>query len=236
MALVRPAGLEPTTPRLGISTPLPEYHYFSRCGLGVYLSSSGIAMARRELGCFPRPAGLLLAHCRSVNSIPVRCDILHLEAHHVTTPQLAIDCQVEERQIPDPPSELQPCPNGPNMPRLQCRFSPCEFVLVPGFALVQLVILLDRLRRHPNNGRKWVHKLEPVVDPTQTFGRRDFSRSGASYTDVSFIRKMHLARYQPTFLAAISIEPVSRGYSTIRSAGKRTVTMVPTPTLLCKSR
>ncbi len=93
-----------------------------------------------------RPAGLPLAHCRSVNSIPMRRDIPHLEAHYVTTPQLAIDCQIEERQIPDTPSELQSCPNGPNMPRLQWRLRPCEFVLVPVFALVRLAILLDRCR------------------------------------------------------------------------------------------
>ncbi len=83
-----------------------------------------------------RSAGLPLAHSGSINGVPMRCDILHLEAHHVTTPQLAIDCQIEERQIPDPPSELQPCPNGPNMPRLQWRLRPREFALVPGLASI----------------------------------------------------------------------------------------------------
>ena len=46
---------------------------------------------------------------------------------------------------------------------------------------------------------------------------------------------MHLAKYQPTFLSAVSMKSVSRGNSTIRSAGKRTVTVVPAPTSFCRS-
>ena len=84
---------------------------------GLEVVIDGLTGLFRDLK-FDGPAGLPLAHCRSVNRIPVRSDILHLEAHHVTTPQLAIDCQIEERQIPDPLSELQACPYGPNMPRL----------------------------------------------------------------------------------------------------------------------
>ncbi len=83
-----------------------------------------------------RSAGLPLAHSGSIDGVPLRRDILHLEVHHVTAPQLAIDCQIEERQIPDPPGELQPCPYGPNMSRLQWRLRPREFALVPGLASI----------------------------------------------------------------------------------------------------
>ncbi len=57
-----------------------------------------------------------------------------------------------------------------------------------------------------------------ACDPTRTFGRWDFSRSGASHTGVSRIRKMRLARYQPTFLAAVSMDSVPHGKPTIAQA------------------
>jgi hypothetical protein len=38
----------------------------------------------------------------SAFGISVRSDILDFEAHHVTAPQLAVNRQIEECQIPDP--------------------------------------------------------------------------------------------------------------------------------------
>src|SRR6516162_1814040 len=46
-----------------------------------------------------RLAGLLLAHRCAIDGMSVRCHILHLEADDVAASQLAIDGQIEHREI-----------------------------------------------------------------------------------------------------------------------------------------
>ncbi len=84
-----------------------------RLEIGVY-GLSGL------LGDFEldRSARLLLPHGGPVDGIAVRSDILELEAHHVASPELAVDRQIEEGQVSYPAGQLQPCPYGPDMSRL----------------------------------------------------------------------------------------------------------------------
>ena len=50
---------------------------------------------------FHGTAGLLLAHCRALECVAVRCDIVDHQAHDITPAQLAIDREIEESQIPN---------------------------------------------------------------------------------------------------------------------------------------
>jgi hypothetical protein len=53
-----------------------------------------------------RKTGLVLPNGRTIDSIAMWCDVLDLEAHQVAAAQLAIDRQIEERQVPGAPCEL----------------------------------------------------------------------------------------------------------------------------------
>jgi hypothetical protein len=66
-----------------------------------------------------RPTRLVLPNGRAVDGIAMWCHVLDPEAHHFAATQLAVDREIEERQVPHPPRELQPHPNGPDMLRLQ---------------------------------------------------------------------------------------------------------------------
>jgi hypothetical protein len=46
-----------------------------------------------------------LPNRRTVDGIAVWCDVLNLEAHHVAATQLAIDREIEQRQVPSAPCE-----------------------------------------------------------------------------------------------------------------------------------
>ena len=59
--------------------------------------------------------------------------------------------------------------------------------------------------------------------------RRPVSGHGTALLERG-IREMHLAWPQPAFLSAANTAMLSRGEHTMRSAGKRTVTVAPTPT------
>jgi hypothetical protein len=52
--------------------------------------------------------GFLLANCRAIDCIPTRCNILNPKCDDIATPQLAVDCQIEHRQVAYPPVHLQP--------------------------------------------------------------------------------------------------------------------------------
>src|SRR5919106_2908501 len=81
-----------------------------------------------------RKTGLALPNGRAVDGIAMWCDVLNLEAHHVAPAQLAIDREIEERQVPGAPCELQPRPNGPDVLRLERWLRSDQLTLVPGSA------------------------------------------------------------------------------------------------------
>jgi hypothetical protein len=57
--------------------------------------------------------------------------ILHLEPDNVAATKLAVDGQVEHREIPDPTLYLKLRPNGPNVLGPQRRLGADNFALIP---------------------------------------------------------------------------------------------------------
>ena len=86
------------------------------------------------------------------------------------------------------------------------------------------------------NGHPAARNRLPLYPRKPTFGRRGSPPSGVPNTSVLRIREMHLAWPQPAFLSPALMALVPCGECTLRSAGKRTVAVVPTPTSLCRSR
>src|SRR6516225_4415493 len=80
-----------------------------------------------------RLAGLLLAHRRAIDGVSVRRHI-HLEADDVAASQLAIDGQIEHREIAHSSFDLQFVPNRPNVFGPKRRLCACQFALIPGLA------------------------------------------------------------------------------------------------------
>jgi len=61
------------------------------------------------------PTGLPLPHCGAIDGIPARCDVLHSDCDDIAAPQLAVDCQIEHRQVARPSLHLQSSADRPNM-------------------------------------------------------------------------------------------------------------------------
>src|SRR6516165_6641175 len=81
-----------------------------------------------------RLASLLLAHRCAIDGMSVRRHIFHLEADNVAASQLAIDGQIEHREVARSSFDLQLAPNRPNVFGSKWRLRPCQFALIPGFA------------------------------------------------------------------------------------------------------
>ena len=62
----------------------------------------------------------------------MRCDVLDPQSDDITPTQLAVQCDVEQRQVPLPPSQLQVRPDGPNVLRLKRGFAPVSLPLFQG--------------------------------------------------------------------------------------------------------
>src|SRR6516162_10792585 len=78
-----------------------------------------------------RLGGLLLAHCRAIDGMSVRCHIFHLQADDVAASQLAVDGQIEHREIAGSSLDLQLAPNRPNVFGTKRRLRPGQFALIP---------------------------------------------------------------------------------------------------------
>ena len=59
-------------------------------------------------------------------------DIRDLQAYEVTAAQLAVDCEVEQREVPDAVRDLEAHPNSPDVFRQERTFLADETALVPG--------------------------------------------------------------------------------------------------------
>ena len=79
--------------------------------------------------------GLLLPHRRPIDCIPVRCNILDLEGNDIAATQLAVDGQIEHRQVAGSPLDLQLGSDRPNVLWPQRWLCPNQLALVPGQAL-----------------------------------------------------------------------------------------------------
>jgi len=88
---------------------------------------------------FRRPAGLLLPDDRSVYSISPRSNILDADADDIAASELAIDRQIEQRQITRSPCELELCSNCSHVFRPQRRLGANEITFAPGLTLRDLL-------------------------------------------------------------------------------------------------
>jgi hypothetical protein len=77
-------------------------------------------------------SGFLLPHCRAVYCIATWRDVLDAKCDDIAAPQLAIDCEIEHRQVTGPPVYLQSGTNRPNMFWPQWRLLANELALVQG--------------------------------------------------------------------------------------------------------
>jgi hypothetical protein len=66
-----------------------------------------------------RPAGLLLNDGGSGPNFPIANDVANPDLHQVAATQLAIDCEIEKRTIPDPSMLIKKETHSPNLARLE---------------------------------------------------------------------------------------------------------------------
>jgi hypothetical protein len=76
-----------------------------------------------------------LTNSRAFDRVSVRCYVKDAEADHVTPSELAVDGEIEERQISLPPHHLQARADGPDVFGKKRRLRADELTLVPGLAL-----------------------------------------------------------------------------------------------------
>ena len=88
----------------------------------------------RLLGDFKpdRSTGLPLPDCRPINAHTIWSNFLCSQPDDITAAQLAVDRQVEQREITGLVGQLQPGSNGPDMFGLQGWFLASQPSLVPG--------------------------------------------------------------------------------------------------------
>src|ERR1700730_13490123 len=81
-----------------------------------------------------RSARLFLDHSRSVANYASADHVIDRQPHEIATPELAIEGQVEHREIPPASFQLQANTNGPDVLRLQWTLLADQPSLVPGCA------------------------------------------------------------------------------------------------------
>jgi hypothetical protein len=79
-----------------------------------------------------RPACLALDHRGAVLDTPPNAHVAHSEPHKVAPSQLAIDGEIEEREVASTLFKLEADADRPNLPRLERAFLAGETALVPG--------------------------------------------------------------------------------------------------------
>ena len=77
------------------------------------------------------PARLLLPNCRAIDRMAVRRNVIHFQPNDVAAPELAVDRQIEQREIALPSFELQLAADRPNVFRAQWRLCAGKLALVP---------------------------------------------------------------------------------------------------------
>ena len=79
--------------------------------------------------------GLLLDEAGSCRFLGAMGNVSNVEANQVASPQqLAVDGEIEESQLADVPSQLQPDPDGPDLLELGRGLLADELAAVPGGA------------------------------------------------------------------------------------------------------
>ena len=81
------------------------------------------------------PTCFSLAHCCPVEGVAIGRHVLHAQSNEIATAQLAVDCQIEHRQVACALRELQLGADRPNMRGPQRRLRAGHLSLVPGRSL-----------------------------------------------------------------------------------------------------
>jgi hypothetical protein len=79
-----------------------------------------------------RPAGLPLDHRGAVLDTPPDAYVAHPQPHEVAAPQLAINGEIEEREVASTLFKLEADADRPNLLRLERAFLAGEAAFVPG--------------------------------------------------------------------------------------------------------
>src|SRR5580700_5485770 len=79
-----------------------------------------------------RPTRFLLDHGGAVRHSATSAHIVDAQPHEIATPQLAIDGQIEKREVAFTSLKLEPDADRPDLLRLERTFLPNEAVLIPG--------------------------------------------------------------------------------------------------------
>src|SRR5215813_14893506 len=79
-----------------------------------------------------RSPSLPLADIGAVNGVAVGCYVIYAKPDEIAAPQLTVDRQIEQRQVPDAALKLQLGPDAPHMTWPQRRLRSGHLTLVPG--------------------------------------------------------------------------------------------------------
>jgi hypothetical protein len=82
------------------------------------------------------PPCFLLSNRCAIRRVAAGGDILDPDSNDVTAAKLAVDCQIEHREVANSAFDLELCPDRPDMFRSQWRLCPGQLAFVPGHALV----------------------------------------------------------------------------------------------------
>ena len=82
-----------------------------------------------------RPAGLFLDHCGSIANSPADEHVIYRQQYEVTAPELAVDRQIEHREIALSALQLEADSNRPNILRLQGTLLADQASFVPRVVL-----------------------------------------------------------------------------------------------------
>jgi hypothetical protein len=77
------------------------------------------------------PSSLLLDHGGTVSHLASYADVVDAKLHEVTAPQLAVDREIEQREIACSSLQLQPNADGPDLFRFQRALLVDEPAFVP---------------------------------------------------------------------------------------------------------
>jgi hypothetical protein len=86
-----------------------------------------------------RPPGLFLAYGRSIAGITIRRNVLDLESDDIAASQLAVDGQIEHRQITRSLLDLEPWSGSPRRVSAAAAAWLLQLSFVPGYPLLPTI-------------------------------------------------------------------------------------------------
>jgi hypothetical protein len=89
-----------------------------------------LACDLRQLEAYP--AGLTLAHVGAVDGVAIGCHVIDAKRYEIAAAQLAVDRQIEQRQVARTTFQLKLGSDQPHVPWAKGRFCAGELAFVPG--------------------------------------------------------------------------------------------------------